>query len=360
MDHRPSQVVLGVGTVAADDVAIAHDVRPGRDHALLHADEALDHFEDGAGTVGAADRAVVQGFPRVLCQAVVRRSPARASEQVPVKRRGRHKGQHLAGGRFKGHDGAAFAAHQVLGVLLQFGVQGEREVVARDRQGIELGQGVSHIVSHVHEVVSDARGSAQVQFVQAFNPGLALVVAQPVARVVVHVLAVDFAVLAHDLACNAEDVLSHGLGPDGQPGVPPKFCAERRIFLGVELAKQWRGLVPRVATSLVEPGHQVVFLQGQQCRQRRSVHVGHGTRHHHQFVARDVVHEQLAVAVQAKTAGGVKELLFFGETLRAVAVFVCGDLHLEQPNDEDQPDGQHHGADDALTARKVVAVQLHG
>ena len=360
VDHRPSQVVLGVRAVAANDVAVADDVRSGRDHTLLHADEALDHFEDGARTVGASDRAVVQGLPRVLRQTVVRRPPARSGEQVPVKRRGRHEGQDLARGRFEGHDGAAFAAHEVLGVPLQFGVQREREVVARDRQGIKLGQGVSHVVPHVHEVVSEARGSAQVQFVQAFNPRLPFVVAQPVARVVVHVLAVDLAVLAHDLACNAKDILSHGLRPNGQPWVFPKFCAERRVFLGVELAKQRRGFVPRVASGLVEPGHQIVFLEGQQRRQRRGVHAGHGARHHHQFVPRDVVHKQLAVAVQAKTSGGVKQFLFLGEALRAVAVFVRGDLHLEQADREDQPHGQHHGADDALTARKVVAVQLHG
>ena len=66
------------------------------------------------------------------------------------------------------------------------------------------------------------------------------------------------------------------------------------------------------------------------------------------------------MAVQAEASGGVKQFLFFGEALRTVAVLVRGDLHLEQPDDEDQSDGQHHGADNALASRKVVAVQLHG
>ena len=38
VDHCPSQVVLGVRAVATNDVAVADDVRSGRDHALLHAD----------------------------------------------------------------------------------------------------------------------------------------------------------------------------------------------------------------------------------------------------------------------------------------------------------------------------------
>ena len=84
VDHRAPQVVLGVGPMTANDVAVAVDVGARRDGSLLHGDQPLDHFENGARPVGAAHGPVVEGFPRVFGQTVVSRTPTRARQQVPV------------------------------------------------------------------------------------------------------------------------------------------------------------------------------------------------------------------------------------------------------------------------------------
>ena len=97
--------------------------------ALLHGDQPLDHFENGARSVGAAHGPVVEGFPRVFGQTVVSRTPTRSGQQVAVVGGRRNEGQDLPGRRLDGHDGAPFAFHQLLGVALQVGVEGQGHIL---------------------------------------------------------------------------------------------------------------------------------------------------------------------------------------------------------------------------------------
>ena len=191
--------------------------------ALLHGDQPLDHFENGARPVGAAHGPVVEGFPRVFGQTVVSRTPTRARQQVAVVGGRRNEGEDLPGGGLDGHDGAPFALHQLLGIALQVGVKGQGHVCTRHRQRVHVRQRVSHVVSHVHQVVANAWRAAQVGLKLGFHPGFALVVPEPVTGIAVHVFAVHLAVLADDLARDAVDVFAHGLGADGQSWIPPKF-----------------------------------------------------------------------------------------------------------------------------------------
>ena len=217
------QVVLRVGTVASNDVSVAHDVRSGRDDALFHGDQSLHHLENGPRSVGASHRAVVERFPRVFGQTVVRRPAARASQKIPVVGRCRDKGQNLSRRRFNGHYGAPLSFHQLLGVPLQRGVDGQGDVGAGARHGIQFRQGVAHVVAHVHQMVTDAGRASEFSFQLPLNARFSFVVAQPVSGVSVHVLPVHFSVLTHDLACNAMDILAHGLRPNGQARIPPQF-----------------------------------------------------------------------------------------------------------------------------------------
>ena len=223
MDHRAPQVVLGVGPVTANDVAVAVDVGAWRDGSLLHGDQPLDHFENGARSIGAAYGPVVEGFPRVFGQTVVSRTPTRSRQQVPVVGGRRNEGQDLPGRRLDGHDGAPFALHQLLGIALQVGVERQGHIRTRHRQRVHVRQRVSHVVSDVHEVVANARRATQVGLKLGFHSGFALVVPEPVTGIAVHVFAVHLAVLADDLARDAVNVFAHGLGADGQSGIPPEL-----------------------------------------------------------------------------------------------------------------------------------------
>ena len=66
------------------------------------------------------------------------------------------------------------------------------------------------------------------------------------------------------------------------------------------------------------------------------------------------------MAVEAKSPRRLQDFLLFRQPLRTVLPVVRGDLHLEQPKHKQQPYSEHHGPYDALPARKLVAVQLHG
>ena len=206
----------------------------------------------------------------------------------------------------------------------------------------------------------NAGRSAQLLFKQAFHPGLAFVVSQPVPAVAVHVFPVHFPVLAHNLACDAKHVLTNGFGADGQARIPPQLRRHGGVFLGVELAQQRGRFVARIPACLGESFVQLLPNQPHQCSEGRSVHVGQRAGHHHQVVTRHVVHEQFPVAVEAKSPRRLQDFLLFRQPLRTVLPVVRGDLHLEQPKHKQQPHSEHHGPHDALPARKLVAVQLHG
>ena len=66
------------------------------------------------------------------------------------------------------------------------------------------------------------------------------------------------------------------------------------------------------------------------------------------------------MAVETQSACRLQHFLFLGQALGAVFPLVRGDLHLEQPNDKQQPHSEHNCADNALSSSQVSSVQLHG
>ena len=66
------------------------------------------------------------------------------------------------------------------------------------------------------------------------------------------------------------------------------------------------------------------------------------------------------MAVETQTARRLQHFLFLGQPFGAVFPLVRGDLHLEQPNDKQQPHGEHNRAHNALPSSQVSPIQLHG
>ena len=201
--------------MAANDVAVTHDGCARGYDSGFHPNQTLHHLENGPWAVGAANGAVVKGFPRMLEQAVVRGATAGSREQIPVVARGGDKRQDFSRGRLDGHDGPALACHQRFRVGLQVRFECERDVFARDGQRVVFGKGASNVVSDVHEVLSHSGLATKDGLVLSFHARLADVVAQAVVVVAIHVLPIDFAKFPDDLACQSKYVLPHGLGSDG-------------------------------------------------------------------------------------------------------------------------------------------------
>ena len=66
--NGPAQIVLGVGPVTTDDIAVAHNVRAFRNDALQHADEALHHLENGPRSVAPLTARLYRGFQGCLAK----------------------------------------------------------------------------------------------------------------------------------------------------------------------------------------------------------------------------------------------------------------------------------------------------
>ena len=195
---------------------------------------------------------------------------------------------------------------------------------------------------------------------KTLEPRLALVVAQTVPRIFVHVLSVHFPVFTHDLTGDAVDVFTDRLGANGQPRVVPEFCTECGVFFGIQLPEQWGGLVSGVTPCFGQPAVQIFSLHLEQHGQCIGVDVGEFAWNDHQVVARNVAHPQFTVPVQTKAPGGLKHLLLLCQSFSPVFVFVGGDLHLKQADHKHQSHGEDRCPHNALSAAELRSVQLHG
>ena len=66
------------------------------------------------------------------------------------------------------------------------------------------------------------------------------------------------------------------------------------------------------------------------------------------------------MTVETKSTGRLQDFLFLGQSFGPVFPLTCGDLHLEQPKDKQQPHAEHDGAHNSLPPSQVSSVQLHG
>ena len=360
VDNGPAQIVLGVGPVTTDDIAVAHNVRAFRNDALLHADEALHHLEDGSRSVRPPDRPVVKGFPWVFGQTVVRRTPARSRQQISVIGGGRDEGENFTGCGFERDDGAPLSHHEFFRVALQFSVDGQGHIVPGRGQRVQFGQRVAHVVPNIDQMMSKAGSAPQLFFEQGFYARLPLVIAQAIPSVSVHVFPIHFAVLTHDLACDAKHILSDGLGANRQPGIAPQFCRQCGVFGRIELPHQGRRLVTRIPAGTRQTRVEVTSFKVQQVRKRCGVDVGHGSRHDHQIVTRHVVDQQFSMSIEAEPSRRLEDFLLFGQAFCTVLVLICGHLHLEQAQHEQHPHAQDDGPKNALSTSQFVASQFHG
>ena len=188
------QIVVGMGTVAPDDVAVADDAVRGPQNPSVHRNQPLDHLENTPRPVRGSERAVEQGLIRVIDEAVVIRTSFPSSEQVGAVARCTDYGEHLSGRGINGDNGTALVGHDSFAVCLEVKVKSEMQVLAWDRHGVQLSclGGFPKVVSDVHDVVPGPACATQAVFPLQFQTGFALVISEAVPLVGSEIVLVYF------------------------------------------------------------------------------------------------------------------------------------------------------------------------
>ena len=198
--HRPGRGVV----VATHQALVAHKAAVGRNHTQVKCHHRLRHLEDGARRILTHQGSVEHRLGQVAVQLLVVLAADASHQQIGVVAGSAHHSQQLARRRLQRHHASALVGHQLLGILLQVGVERRVEVHALLRQRIVGAALIRAHLAVVHVYMHDflALHATQHLLVALLQATLADVVALLVVGVAVDVGLIHLAHITQHLRRN--------------------------------------------------------------------------------------------------------------------------------------------------------------
>ena len=350
VDHGLAQIVLGVGTVATDQLPIAGKAGAGSDPAFIQRDEALHHFPDGPRSVGGLDGPVEQGFVGVDDELPVVFAPLGTDQPSRIEVGRGDQGQHFSTGRLDGDYAAFFAVHQGFGELLQSEIEGEGQILTGFGRPVVGGCGsrVPHLVPGIHHHGFSALDASQFELVHFLEAAASDAVPHLVEGVRGQVVGGGLRVFAQQVSGGRIEVVPDRPGPEIKAREAVTLGGHLGVFRGVESLSHGGGFVRAVAPGPLKSVPQLLFRHaappggigqpvlprfGEQTGGDREVMRGLGTDH------------QFPMAVEDQAPAGWNRIPVARQGFRLVRPFGLQQLQAHQPKDEG-PDEEDHEEDD--------------
>ena len=342
--------------VAAHEALVANEAAARRDDAEVQRHHALRHLEDRARRILSHQGAVQHRLGNVGIQLLVVLATYAAHQQVGVVARRTDHGQHLAGARLQSHHATALVGHNLLGILLQVGVNCGVQVPSLHGQRVvhAVGIGAYLAVVHIHMHQSLALHTAQHLLVALLQAALAYVVTPLVVRVAVQVALVHLAHIAQHLRRYRAVVDAQRALRDIEALEAEHLVLELGILRLRNLLHEYRRRIGRILACLLHALLEVLEVDAEAPAEIGRVEVLNHARNDHQVVHSLVVHQQLAVAVVDEAARRILRHIAQRLPPRQITVFRVEQLQHRQPPYEQDAHDDEDGLDHPSAIRILV------
>ena len=334
--------------------------------AQLKTGQRHERFERRTRRIHALESAVVERMVgRIVERIPVLRIDA-LDEQIRIETWLRYQRKHPAGGRLDGHQRTAMIAERLLGDLLQFHIERQREIVARDRKNAAQGaHGFSVGVGFNMFVAGDPAQLLLVALLEsdlADVVGCAVVGRRALVAQIVDVIVADAADIAdHVRGDLAVRIMAEQARVDFHARKSVIVDGDTRHFLVVEpRADRDAGEI----VSLLEQFLEALAVLRRNLHQRGQI--GNGLFQvfdqrwrNLQRIGCEVVRQHDSVAVQNQAAirdhGNDEDAILFGQR---VVILMLNYLHVEEAHQQEEESEQHCAADYREAQLEVIQLAL--
>ena len=328
---------LGIGVTTVAGVAVTRF-----EHTLLQADQTLHQLEGRTRGIVRRHRAVIERAVGVLQQFVIVQSQVLTYQIVRIVGRRRHHQQDLARRRLDRHNATNLTLHQLLGQLLQLGID------RADQRATGNGQRVVHTVAERaldHAVCIDlidlhALLTAQYLLVSRLQTADTDVVARTIFGALTQLVGIDLAHITHQVAANATRI-----GADrtiDRIETSEITLVETQFDLLRELIGDHHRHT-RASLGASELLDQLRLLHTQHAAHTHRVEtlLRDLARDDHQVVRLTTLHDELAIAVAHLTSRRILHNVAQSVVVGHILIAIVDQLNIEQST-EDHTDYEQH------------------
>ena len=340
-------------------------------HAVLKRSEAHQGFDGRARRIDAANGAVVHRPLRIIRQCEVLSATQTARKQIGIERRRTHECDHVTVRRIDGDDGAALSAQGFFGDLLHVLIDGQEEVVARDRflaHEIDpcAADALDAATLRVHEQLLQTGRTVQLGLVRFLHAALAR---ERRAGVVVDVqcllvfLADGADVAGRMHAADAQRVIAGQARLYIDPGEVVSACSKTCELLFVELQLDRHRVKDTPRANVLLDGRNVIGIEQTDFREpgKRRIEIRNLLAPQLQLIGRSVGRKRHTVAIEDESPIGRNRLDLDAITLRQIEeVVVLDDLQPHQTRDDrtDRERNDHTCRNRALIEQLLLGVMI--
>ena len=326
-------------------------------HSLLKTYESIHELEHRTGRIGSLHGPVEHRLVWIFGNFGI--VGAYVREHFHINSGAGNHREYFSGGRLDCHQGPHLVCHKHLPIVLEFGINGGRDIIAR--HGFLVHFPVSetglNAVAGIAQIDIVALFSSEFLFHSRFYTCLARIVSASVfVRMFLYEIRIHFGDIAQQVSSRIVGIFPHTsrLSPESRELVGD--FREFHISLRRQLFEEGQSLPTYAAAESAVLGHLFPYefgLYGQGSAEFESVESFHFLGRYEQVIDHLVAHEDIAVAVVYDSSGGVDGGIDHRIVGRVDFVFVVYNL------DDEEPGYQCDSHSSQTEEQLCLAVQYH-
>jgi hypothetical protein len=286
-------------------------------YAFLQERESLCGLECGTGRILTHYCTIQQRLVRIAGKKIIVGAALTSYHHSGIVGGAADHTEYLTRGGFYGHYASLLACHETLSESLQFHIDGQGEILARNGRFVELAILITSLDTSAGIAKEDFNSlfATQLFLVLTLYAKFSDIVTAPVIVVAFNILGAYLANVSKNVCCIRIGILAYASLLYVETRIAEKFFAEGTELLGRQLAHEQllgitavTGIAPGVAdfihTAFVPLGSDTMGVA-----QIQGIYANLLLHHNHYVISRLVVHQQFAIAVGYGTTGREKDML---------------------------------------------------